>query len=78
MPETAKILEELRIRQQSGQRHLHCDHVVAIAANPGLRLTLENLATRCSTCHNAKTMRELNGRPSGIGYPPRPPGPRVG
>jgi 5-methylcytosine-specific restriction endonuclease McrA len=39
---------------------LHCDHVIPIEDRPDLRLDLDNLATRCDRCHNARTMRQTN------------------
>ena len=56
----AMVLEELRQRYNRGARHLHADHIVPIESNRDLRLDLDNLATRCSHCHNARTMREQN------------------
>lgn len=57
-PDRRKVLEELRQRCVSGERHLHADHIVPIAERPDLRLDLDNLATRCDQCHNARTARE--------------------
>lgn len=59
MPDTRKILEELRVRCNRGGRHLHADHIVPIAEKPELRLELSNLATRCDQCHNRRTARQL-------------------
>jgi 5-methylcytosine-specific restriction enzyme A len=57
-----KVLDELRRRYTHGERHLHADHVVPIEERPDLRLSLDNLATRCNVCHNARTMRQLRLR----------------
>jgi 5-methylcytosine-specific restriction protein A len=54
------VLDELRRRFNRGDRHLHADHIQTIEDRPDLRLDLDNLATRCDKCHNARTMRELN------------------
>ena len=59
LPDTVKILEELRFRHNNDDRHLHADHIVPIAERPDLRLELSNLATRCDRCHRIKTAREL-------------------
>lgn len=56
---TLQILEELRIRKNRNQRHLHADHQIPISTRPDLRLDLDNLRTRCNTCHNAKTLAEM-------------------
>jgi 5-methylcytosine-specific restriction endonuclease McrA len=58
MPAQEKILKELRVRCNNGDRHLHADHIVPIAEQPGLRLELSNLATRCDQCHRVRTMRQ--------------------
>ena len=57
-PPVEQVLAELRERFSQGERHLHADHQIPIAARPDLRLDLDNLRTRCNTCHSAKTMRE--------------------
>ena len=58
LPPVEQVLAELRERFSQGERHLHADHQITIAARPDLRLDLDNLRTRCNTCHSAKTMRE--------------------
>jgi len=55
---TADILEELRRRKLSNERHLQADHRLTIESRPDLRLDLGNLQTLCSSCHSRKTMRE--------------------
>lgn len=60
-PDIAVILDYLAKAQQTGERHLHCDHVIPIADAPDMRLSAGNLATRCSTCHAVKTAREDGG-----------------
>jgi 5-methylcytosine-specific restriction enzyme A len=57
-PPVEQVLAELRERFSQGERHLHADHQIPIAARPDLRLSLNNLRTRCNGCHSAKTMRE--------------------
>lgn len=57
-----RVLTELRRRYTRGERHLHADHVAPIEERPDLRLVLDNLATRCNVCHNARTMRQVNQR----------------
>jgi 5-methylcytosine-specific restriction endonuclease McrA len=57
-PPIDRVLDELRDRHNRGERHLHADHKIPIAERPDLRLDLDNLATRCVSCHSAKTMRE--------------------
>ena len=57
-PPVEQVLAELRERFSQGERHLHADHQIPIAVRPDLRLDLDNLRTRCNTCHSAKTMRE--------------------
>jgi 5-methylcytosine-specific restriction protein A len=57
-----RVLDELRRRYNRGDRHLHADHIIPIEERPDLRLALDNLATRCDHCHNARTMRMLNKR----------------
>ena len=52
------ILEALRLAYNRGERHLQGDHVIPIDTRPGLRLDLDNYATRCSVCHLEKTRRE--------------------
>jgi 5-methylcytosine-specific restriction protein A len=59
IPPTVKVLQELRERFHQGEKHLHADHQVPIEERPDLRLDLDNLRTRCNSCHNAKTMKEL-------------------
>lgn len=60
-PHAEAIVEELRQRKREGLRHLHGDHVEAIAVSPQQRLQAENIQTLCNVCHCAKTMRELRG-----------------
>jgi hypothetical protein len=36
--------------------------VIPIEERRDLRLDLDNLATRCDQCHNARTMQQLNQR----------------
>jgi 5-methylcytosine-specific restriction endonuclease McrA len=60
----SSVLEELRRRHNNGEAHLHCDHVLAIADRPDLRLDLDNMQTLCNRCHSSKTMRELNAQRS--------------
>lgn len=60
-PPTDVILDELRRRKNSNDVHLHGEHDIPIEVRPDLRLSLDNYKTRCSTCHSAKTMRELKG-----------------
>lgn len=62
MPDTPKILAELRIRCVNSERHLHADHIIPIAEKPELRLELDNLATRCDQCHNKRTIRQQRHR----------------
>src|SRR5450432_1855172 len=57
-PPAEQVLAELRERFRQAERHLHADHQIPITVRPDLRLDLDNLRTRCNTCHNAKTMRE--------------------
>jgi 5-methylcytosine-specific restriction endonuclease McrA len=57
-PPVEQVLAELLERFNIGERHLHADHQIPIADRPDLRLSLENLRTRCNACHSAKTMRE--------------------
>ena len=57
-PPVDQVLAELRERFSQGERHLHADHQIPIATRPDLRLDLDNLRTRCNTCHSAKTVRE--------------------
>jgi 5-methylcytosine-specific restriction endonuclease McrA len=54
----AQVLAELRERFSQGERHLHADHQIPIEKRPDLRLSLDDLRTRCNGCHGAKTMRE--------------------
>lgn len=55
---TADVLEELRRRYHTNEKHLHADHRLTIEARPDLRLELSNIQTLCSSCHARKTMRE--------------------
>jgi hypothetical protein len=57
-PPTHQVLAELKERFSLGERHLHADHQLTIESRPDLRLDLDNVRTRCNTCHSAKTMRE--------------------
>jgi 5-methylcytosine-specific restriction endonuclease McrA len=57
-PPVARVLAELRERFSQGEKHLHADHQIPIEVRPDLRLVLDNLQTRCNSCHGAKTMRE--------------------
>lgn len=62
---TSHVLEELRIRKNRNQLHLHADHQIPIADRPDLRLDLDNMRTRCNACHSAKTLSEIrNVRPA--------------
>ena len=61
-PPTDRVLDELRRRKLRGERHLHADHVIPIQDRPELRLDLDNMATRCDRCHDARTMRQTNQR----------------
>ncbi len=61
-PPTAAVLKALSEAFARGDRHLHADHEISIAERPDLRLVLDNLKTRCDTCHRAKTMREMMAR----------------
>ena len=58
-PPVDQVLAELRERFNQGEKHLHADHQIPIEKRPDLRLSLDNLRTRCNGCHGAKTMREL-------------------
>ena len=58
LPPAERILAELRSLYVHGQRHLHADHEIPIAVRPELRLSLDNLRTRCNQCHMRKTRRE--------------------
>lgn len=58
-PPTEVTLAELRGRHNRHERHLHADHQLRIADRPDLRLSLENLATLCSSCHSSKSMKEM-------------------
>lgn len=60
-PPLEAILDELRIRKNRNDTHLHGEHDIPIQQRPDLRLELDNYRTRCSVCHSAKTMRELRG-----------------
>jgi 5-methylcytosine-specific restriction enzyme A len=57
-PPVEQVLAELRERFRQGEKHLHADHQIPIEERPDLRLSLDNLRTRCNKCHSAKTMRE--------------------
>jgi 5-methylcytosine-specific restriction enzyme A len=57
-PPVEQVLAELRERFSRGEKHLHADHQIPIEKRPDLRLSLDNLRTRCNGCHSAKTMRE--------------------
>jgi 5-methylcytosine-specific restriction enzyme A len=57
-PPVEQVLAELRERFSRGEKHLHADHQIPIEERPDLRLSLDNLRTRCNGCHAAKTMRE--------------------
>ena len=74
-----RVLDELRRRHNRGERHLHADHIKTIEDRPDLRLDLDNLATRCNICHNARTRRQMNQHATGGSAfaGPMPPG-RVG
>ena len=61
-PPAELVLDELCDRKKEGERHLHADHTIPIAERPDLRLDLENLRTRCNSCHSAKTYREIARR----------------
>jgi hypothetical protein len=61
LPPTDSILEELRVRKLNRQRHLHGDHILTIIDRPDLRLSLDNVATRCNICHAVKTANEDRG-----------------
>ena len=58
VPPAQEVLNELRRAFARGDRHLHADHQIPIADRPDLRLDLDNLRTRCDSCHRAKTVRE--------------------
>jgi 5-methylcytosine-specific restriction enzyme A len=58
VPPVQQVLAELRERFHQGETHLHADHEIPIEQRPALRLDLDNIRTRCNSCHNAKTMRE--------------------
>jgi len=69
-PPVEQVLAELRERFSQGEKHLHADHQVPIHDRPDLRLSLDNLRTRCNACHGAKTMRESvspSGNPANVG-----------
>ena len=57
-PPAEQVLAELRERFSLGERHLHADHQIPIEQRPDLRLDLDNMRTRCNTCHGRKTMLE--------------------
>jgi 5-methylcytosine-specific restriction endonuclease McrA len=61
-PAAHQLLEELRIRHNAGDVHLHCDHRIPIEERANLRLSLPNLQTLCSSCHARKTLRESVSR----------------
>lgn len=56
-PPLSVILDALRMAYNRGDRHFQGDHIVPIDTRPGLRLDLDNYATRCNLCHNVKTAR---------------------
>jgi 5-methylcytosine-specific restriction endonuclease McrA len=69
-PPVEQVLAELRERFSQGEKHLHADHQIPIHDRPDLRLSLDNLRTRCNACHGAKTMRESvspSGNPANVG-----------
>lgn len=69
-PPVEQVLAELRERFSQGEKHLHADHQIPIHDRPDLRLSLDNLKTRCDACHRAKTMRESvspSGNPANAG-----------
>jgi len=57
-PPVEQVLAELKQRFSQGERHLDADHQIPIKVRHDLRLDLDNLRTRCNTCHSAKTMPE--------------------
>jgi hypothetical protein len=57
-PPLAVILDELRRAFNRGDRHLQGDHIIPFEDRPAMRLDLDNYATRCNLCHNAKTRGE--------------------
>jgi 5-methylcytosine-specific restriction endonuclease McrA len=58
-PPVEPVLTELRQRFSLGERHLHADHQIPITVRPDLRLDLDNMRTRCNSCHSAKTLKEM-------------------
>jgi 5-methylcytosine-specific restriction endonuclease McrA len=54
-PHASAVLEELRMRKNSGQQHLHGDHEAPIAESPERRLDAANIQILCDRCHTAKT-----------------------
>lgn len=74
LPASLAIMDELRLRQRAGGRHLQADHIQTIALRPDLRLELSNIQTLCSVCHAKKTSRDDGGfivyknRTTGGGY----------
>lgn len=60
LPATQTMLDILRARHRSGQRHLDADHIVPFALHPELRLELSNIQTLCDNpCHKAKSRNEM-------------------
>ena len=71
-PPADQVLAELRDRFARNERHLHMDHQIPITIRPDLRLSLDNLRTRCNSCHRAKTFRESTAQPANrpsLGHP---------
>jgi len=68
-PPVEQVLAELRERFSQGEKHLHADHQVPIHDRPDLRLSLDNLRTRC----NGLPQCQDHAR---IGQPEREPGQR--
>lgn len=58
LPQTSKLVEELRLAELAGKRHLHCDHVIPIVEDESGLRDLGNMQTLCSVCHSKKTFRE--------------------
>ena len=56
-PNTEVILEDLRRAYHRGDRHLQADHIIPVDVRPDLAHDLDNYATRCNQCHNAKSKR---------------------
>lgn len=65
LPSTDRILAELTANYRQGERHLQADHQIPITDRPDLRLSLENLRTRCDECHRKKTRSPV--RREGVG-----------